>query len=916
MLNDKVKIFISSRCRTKDTKYLVARSALKLLLEETGMVYVYGFESSGGSSREVVSGYLSQLEDSDLCIFLIDNDDDVPDAVMGEYTRAKELNKKSLYIFCDETSKTPTKMQGEIGLSSKWDIAHEFAEVPPKAYYAVLNDIIDIYRGYCKRNLVEVDNRDNTDEVNNIALLTSFQVSTKKFNFSSFRKLRTEFGNLYFRNFNDWRNIQKEQEDSTPLDSLCADLFLQIICKKALSFTTLGSLLAESQSIYGAEYNALLSARKEALEAYLSGNMHLCFEKLKAAYEEAKNNSAIPNWLLMDVLIDCRNINSIIDTSNGLFTFNCEWQQYINDNPETLYYPILDRFVDSHNKKIHEFLMQQKTDSPYTSRMGGLDNLFTDNAKAFVVAATNFSLTQLLCTRDRLTDSLTAWCSVYTDHHSFINLAHLLIIGQTEKDLQKDIDAFGYSQNISATNENDVKRLWDAVQMIPVGYKRNISRLILFQYFGYYFSDDNYAMLSSEIMAWLLEWKADKSRLHIYNEYIIEALVHNARRIDNDWLANFLSDMLSIDSSYFAYKLQKLITYIDIKKLSSDVAEKMISTLALLASSDSAIHYHTQVQYCLMLFRKFIPAHSEIIDKTVEERFPDYFSNEYDLEINATDSEEIMRHISRYIAIIINRNEEQGKDGCYSGYSGDPFETLKNIIRIDKPSLTNAQIGSIIDAIIQTLSITTQTIDAQIASIELFLLLCNQFGKEFFEEKIEKLICIAESDTTGHAYGFLIKDFVQTLYFNKVIMKLALGVNCYSELLTLLASYSEQTDYEIIKSLKAIDAFLDGNHLEHLEVKCVISLLQYVTSMSFNNKQEIRYYAASSLIKLVGSQYNDVVMEQLSRMMDTESSDMKIYIVSSIKTVANDQKGYKDFILQKARVDNHYLVREAATEKG
>lgn len=110
-VNDKVKIFISSRI---DEKFTIVRKALKLLLEETNMCEVFAFEKSNASTEEVISYYLDKIEDVDLCIFLIDNKSGVSDAVLKERNRAVELKKKSLYIFCDEQEKNETALQSEI----------------------------------------------------------------------------------------------------------------------------------------------------------------------------------------------------------------------------------------------------------------------------------------------------------------------------------------------------------------------------------------------------------------------------------------------------------------------------------------------------------------------------------------------------------------------------------------------------------------------------------------------------------------------------------------------------------------------------------------------------------------------------------------------------------------------------------
>ena len=129
----KLRVFISSKC---GGKYTVARKALKTLLEVTGLVEAYVFETEPGSSEDTVSAYLEYVDNSNLCIFLVDNADGVRPAVLSEEKRAKDKSLRRLYIFCDENQKEPTSMQEEIktSFSQKYMVVHEFSDIVKSAY--------------------------------------------------------------------------------------------------------------------------------------------------------------------------------------------------------------------------------------------------------------------------------------------------------------------------------------------------------------------------------------------------------------------------------------------------------------------------------------------------------------------------------------------------------------------------------------------------------------------------------------------------------------------------------------------------------------------------------------------------------------------------------------------------------------
>lgn len=103
----KIKVFISSACGDEKwkQKYNRVRKKLKKLIEGTGFAEVYVFESEGASSLPAGKHYLYALEQCNVCIFIIDNNDDITPAVQKEINTAQDRNIKSFYYFCNEFQK-------------------------------------------------------------------------------------------------------------------------------------------------------------------------------------------------------------------------------------------------------------------------------------------------------------------------------------------------------------------------------------------------------------------------------------------------------------------------------------------------------------------------------------------------------------------------------------------------------------------------------------------------------------------------------------------------------------------------------------------------------------------------------------------------------------------------------------------
>ena len=76
---------------------------------------MYLFEDEEASTISAGNHYLYALEDSDICIFLIDNADGIRPGVQAEVDTVKKFNIKALYYFCDENQKEKTALE-PIGL--------------------------------------------------------------------------------------------------------------------------------------------------------------------------------------------------------------------------------------------------------------------------------------------------------------------------------------------------------------------------------------------------------------------------------------------------------------------------------------------------------------------------------------------------------------------------------------------------------------------------------------------------------------------------------------------------------------------------------------------------------------------------------------------------------------------------------
>lgn len=99
----KIKVFISSICGVE--KYDKVRAELKSAIEATQLADVYTFENKGASTLSSGSHYTWALEDSDICIFLIDKQTELNQGYRPRLTLSKNIILRLYTIFVMKSKK-------------------------------------------------------------------------------------------------------------------------------------------------------------------------------------------------------------------------------------------------------------------------------------------------------------------------------------------------------------------------------------------------------------------------------------------------------------------------------------------------------------------------------------------------------------------------------------------------------------------------------------------------------------------------------------------------------------------------------------------------------------------------------------------------------------------------------------------
>lgn len=318
MPEQKIQIFISSACgdEPEKQKYNFVLEALKVLIESTGFAKAYVFESEGASTTSAGQHYTFALEDCDVCIFLIDNNDGVPLGVQKEIDTAKKHGIKSLFYFCDQTSKEETPLQKSLKSSkyAKSETIHDFKDIIKSGAIDLINDLVVIYKHYCKGRLTwyeETSTEKSTDISSIESSLYSDSIAQKDV-LTNIDCCIEYFTKLILDLSYD------EVKKTGNIDQLCVD-FLPVLFEGAnINAANLNSLLSEIEKHQTSQHFTVTKKRYEAIKAYYSGDQETCISKLDEALQIAKQNCS-SEWLIKDILIDLRNQDMFLQKSRNTY---------------------------------------------------------------------------------------------------------------------------------------------------------------------------------------------------------------------------------------------------------------------------------------------------------------------------------------------------------------------------------------------------------------------------------------------------------------------------------------------------------------------------------------------------------------------------------------------------------------------
>ena len=909
----KIKVFISSICGVE--RYDKVRSKLKSSIEATQLADVYLFEEAGAASLSAGSHYTWALEDSDICIFLIDNFDGIKPGVQAEIDTVKKHNIKALYYFCDEKKKEKTVLEQSLmgAQFAKSKTIHNFDELSKNGACDLIDDIVTIYHNYCKHRIAPKFNE--IDEIQSVEVvgtekyqLPTIPKATLK-NVDKCRDYILKFVLGYLRG-----KYHDEKEKTSEFDDWGIQFLPVLFEGQSIKHFNTAMFLEELRVQQESEYFQIVQIRWQAIQTYFVGNIEKCVEHLEAALSLAKE-TAQPAWVIKDILVDLRNQHWTRCTTRNEF-YDTPAQKELTESDEELYYPILDRINESLNGKYIEGLYKKKTESPYAVTIGNdLDQYAEMLASSFIVSMYNGSLTHILLIYDKIKDFVFYLSCKYSDWNIRLNLYKLAIFNGNEKEVKGIQNS--YPEVLNKLNADEALSIMDFCSNHPIKYKRFNSQLLAFGAVGYFLDDKAFERYEKFIVAEIKDWLSSDNSIVAIGQNIFKSLSGVAYRISQDTLGEICCQFIERHYSRWYMDMFKLLAnHIDLRKMSNESAQILVKNINDILDNENEREQINYFPAFLWVLRKQNRLLTNDMDKKIAEYFPIYYNGAYKLETSENEKQDIPEFVRDYIEHIKENNETQGKGGAYFGHGIREIATVRAILLGKEFECNSETMDMLISVVADTLLISKESISVKLDAVELLICVAIKYPKDYLRNQVvyKKLFEQQEAiEVEDHSVmcsnidGISLKIGLQFLYA-------AMGKDVYGEILELMPYIQEDVATTIAVS-RLIVKYLETTDTVKLPSRVEGVILQNVLQWLHSEYTDIRWNATRILLTLSRNPENaGIVNRQLINIIDSNSMYIKNLIMRHIHKISGITDKTKEYIISKCKHDANFVVRRVCSE--
>ena len=868
-----IRVFISSKC-DDGGPYTKLRRELESKIDETPFFKAYTWERGGASTSSAKETYCWQLNDSNLCVFIIDDSLDLPEGVKNEIHEALEQGKKSLYYFRTDEGKPPSDLRASFNgpEGPTYKTVSTLDELPMQILDDLHEDVITIYRKWCASYFADSSNSAplSMEEIQNLPQIHLPSAVLRPLN-----KTASAFINILF-------GYAQDSEASNALDEALSALTRALyIDFKIGDFDTL-KLIGSLDSLFPPEYIEIIKVRWSANKAYFAGKTADAIDTLEKVLATAKKQN-LEHWLISDILIDLRNLKYEL---NGPLLPNSA-QEELNKDPLPVIFPQIDRYRTSFYEKVSKASFKDLTSSMESIVLGeDLTRFIDDIFLVFSVAACFGSLTHLSRTILLMRD-LTRYLIIKTPTSNIgINLIKFSIASGKYRD-GKTLASKLTTERFFADPDNAM-RLFQFCTNYRSLNQNKLATVEAFELAGPYMDDADFTKASAIFISNAEKLLDDEHFSLNKIKAILIAIHSNSSRLNPPWVIDFFTRALQSSTESSTREIVNfLASYRLFRKYPLQETGRLIDELSRLLG-DNTFHSLTSeffdVLAALYIFNDGdIPLeHFEravsLLPKDLQERMT--FVKKGFLPDTL-----LLERANEEIILLESELKRQEEDGCYSIGADHARLFARHITQAKGPDTEILHKG--VDLLFKVLSSNKlHAYSPKVNAAKALELLLKNFAADEIDPSRSLLnrVMINNNEQPPLFFGENESLFLFEVHLSA--LKIVINQDSGERLIELLSSAYSQDIFTRAHISDALHVLLHSQNIGLVPRPVLSSVFAYASYMSFSDDSQLSARGTQLLIELLAD--NDlarIVCRLLSDYFPRQPLRCKLIIVDNFATI-------------------------------
>lgn len=894
----KLKIFISSSVDDDgDNIFSELRKKIKRDLEEIKLFNVYIYEKGYGTSKNVVDDYLDEIYDSHLCLFLINSAESIPDGVKKEIDHAEKYRKPQIYIFNHENAKQESPLEKELKNSdgSRIKIINSFHEYYNESIESVKSEIVKIYKDYSYGRLIRLkDGEESSIELKLALTETKLEKSYVRGFYETLKRISKFMGT---------KPLNFREMISNSLDKHTKNFFEVLIRNKSIEEFNTNFYLDELKKWHNENTFEVIKYRWKAIEYYYSSNLEKCIENLNVAYEKAKEYKIAP-WLMQDILIDLRNKKYLFDDNKNIFDTKSTPQKFLNETKEVLTYPVIDRLGKNLlvriEKKRKDILFKKPHSTTYDNIVSEYADMLTS---MFVVAAHYGSLTQLELVINNLQYIYFHLTEIYSNWEFRVMLLKTTTYLTNKKDLERILRK--YNSIFIKISSRDVEEIISFAKRHPNQITSKKNELLVLSYMGYYLKDDIYKKYIEQIEIDFNIWLEDSKKNVILGDYYLNLAKDNIERLNQNKIVQYANIIYISPLKRFYDETLEVLKNVDFQFVEKIVITNLIENLSNIAENKQIDRYDYLRIILVKLHQVMVEKKpiDDIANKHLSNIHLDFYKNE-----TSDSQKDPYKLFLNCIEILQESNVQAKADGIYSE-SGYNYYSIIKAVLLQLINIPSGDIDKLLELLVQIVIHDNQGPDAKVNAFQLLIYLKNNDYRFSNQKCYYKEILKNDSNVLNTHDSFMFNHSKFVINFNYFLYRSMFNNYHYHHEQEFISKILNATETDKLEISKAIRNYLYGNKSDISPG--IISLLFILKSDQSEQVRANSIFALMYYIKSHGDDKENILIE-ISKTMDNETTLIKNIILRNLGIIKEKNLEIAKYILQKGRLDEHYIIRKQA----